>query len=64
MKIVTLAERTADCHVDLKEIAHFFGGWNELRKVIDQLEQNDNESAGERSQNEPEAFKGGFADNY
>lgn len=27
---------------DIKEIAHYFGGWTELRKVIEQLEENDN----------------------
>jgi hypothetical protein len=31
---------TKECHADLKEIAFWFGGWSELRKVIDQLEEN------------------------
>ncbi len=34
----------------LKEMAHWYSGWNELRKVIDRLEDNDNEAAYERSQ--------------
>jgi hypothetical protein len=34
---------------DLKEISHYFGGWSELRKVIDELEQNDNEAAYDRA---------------
>jgi len=38
-----------ECKSDLKEIAHFFGGWDELRKVIDGLEDNDNEAAYERA---------------
>lgn len=33
---------------DIKEAAHWFGGWDELRKLIDQLEENDNEAAAER----------------
>lgn len=33
---------------DLKEIAYWLGGWDELRKVIDKLEYNDNEAAFER----------------
>ena len=38
-----------ECREDLKEIALFYGGWDELRKVIDQLEDNDNEAAWMRS---------------
>jgi hypothetical protein len=33
---------------DLREIAHFYGGWDELRAVIKELEDNDNEAAFER----------------
>lgn len=33
---------------DLREMAHYYGGWDELRKVIDKLEDNDNERAFER----------------
>ncbi len=39
-----------ECEADLKEIAHFYGGWKELRKVIDMLEENENEAAWERQQ--------------
>jgi hypothetical protein len=35
---------------DLREIAHWYGGWDELRKVIDKLENNENEAAYERFQ--------------
>jgi hypothetical protein len=33
---------------DLREIAQFYGGWDELRAVIKELEDNDNEAAFER----------------
>jgi hypothetical protein len=33
---------------DLREIANFYGGWDELRAVIKELEDNDNEAAYER----------------
>ena len=33
---------------DLKEIAHFYGGWDELRKVIDKLDYNEKEADYER----------------
>lgn len=39
------------CEADLKEIAHFYGGWDKLKKVIQNLEDNDNEAAYERMQN-------------
>lgn len=39
-----------ECREDLREIAHFYGGWGELKKVIAQLEDNDNEEAWMRSQ--------------
>lgn len=44
----TVEEIEKECREDLKEIAHFYGGWDELRKIIDQLEDNDNEAAWER----------------
>lgn len=37
---------------DLKEISHYYGGWAELKKVVNQLEDNENEAAFERSQND------------
>lgn len=56
---------TEDCEKDLKEIAHWFGGWGELRKVIDRLEDNENEAAYERyTSGGPDAWSGGFADNH
>lgn len=44
MKPITEDEIKAD----IKENAHFFGGWDEFRKVVAQLEDNDNEAAWER----------------
>lgn len=32
-----------ECREDLVEIASFYGGWDKLRKVINQLEENENE---------------------
>ena len=40
---------------DLKEIAHYFGGWPELRKEIESLEDNDNEAAWERRMSDYDA---------
>lgn len=37
---------------DLKDIKDWFGGWDELKKVVNQLEDNENEAAWERSQND------------
>jgi hypothetical protein len=34
---------------DLEEIAHYLGGWDELRKLIDDLENSDDEAAYERA---------------
>lgn len=58
-----------ECENDLKEIAHFYGGWSELRKIIDRLEEIDNEAKYERwSVNrycgDPDAWEGGIADNH
>ena len=33
---------------DLREMKMYYGDWDALRKVIDQLEDNDNEAAWER----------------
>lgn len=38
-------EISKECEDDLKEIAFWYGGWKELRKVIDRLEENENEAA-------------------
>jgi len=38
----------SECRKDLKEIADFYGGWRELREVIDSLQQNEAEAAWER----------------
>ena len=42
---------TNDFESEVKEFAHWLGGWNELRKVIDQLEDNDQEAAFDRAMN-------------
>ena len=47
----TPQEITAINHADLREIAHYFGGWPTLRLVIDELEALDIEAANERFQN-------------
>lgn len=36
---------------EVKEIAHYLGGWDALRELINTLEQNDNEAMGERYMN-------------
>lgn len=41
-----------EIEAELKEAAHFYGGWKELRAVINMLEDNENEAAWERSQND------------
>ena len=46
----THEELEKEIETDLKEFAFFYGDWNELRKVIDRLEDNENEAAWERSQ--------------
>lgn len=37
-----------EIRAELKEAAFFYGGWDELRKVIKELEDNDKEAAWER----------------
>ena len=41
-------EITAELTYAIKEAAHWFGGWDELRKIIADLEDNDNEAAFQR----------------
>jgi hypothetical protein len=43
-----LEQQELDNRADLREIASFYGGWDELRAVIKELEDNDNEAAHER----------------
>ena len=62
-------ESEKECETDLKEIAHFYGGWDELKKVIDRLQDNANEAAFDRWAVErycgsPDAWDGGIADNH
>ncbi len=44
---------------DLREMAHYYGSWDELKKVIAQLEDSDNEP-----REDSDAWSGGFADNH
>lgn len=61
----TTEQITEECRADLKEIAHWFGGFDELRKVIDELEEEANEAAYYRATSGPaDAWSGGFADNH
>lgn len=48
----------------LNEMAHFYGGWEGLQKVVQNLKDNADEEAGERAMNEHDAWSGGFADNH
>lgn len=41
---------------ELKETAHYYGGWDKLREVIKQLEDNDNEAAYDRFVNDGENY--------
>lgn len=34
---------------DLKEMKHFYGSWKEMHRILDELENNENEAAWERS---------------
>jgi hypothetical protein len=36
---------------NIKDAAHWLGGWDELRKLVDMLQENEAESQFERSQN-------------
>lgn len=50
---------------ELKELKHYYGSWDELRKVIDILEENENEETYERhTSGGSDAWSGGFADNH
>lgn len=55
-------KQTNSIYDDLREIKHFFGGWDELREIIKVLEQEDNEAAYERRNGD--AWEGGIADNH
>lgn len=35
---------------DLREMAHYYGGWDELIKIIDNMKERDNEAAYDRQQ--------------
>lgn len=56
---------TDGIEADLKEAAHWFGGWDKLREVIARLEENENEAAAERYYSGgSDAWSGGFAENH
>lgn len=48
-----------EIHEELKEAAHWYGGWKELRKVIDMLEDNEAEAAWQRQQERD--LEGGYS---
>jgi hypothetical protein len=60
---MTKEEQEKQNHYDLREMALYYGSWDELRKVISQLEGNDNEAAYERPY-VGEAWSGGIAENH
>lgn len=62
--IRTLGEVKNDIYDDLREMAFFFGGWDELRNIITILEQEDQEAAFERSQERKYEGDGNFAANH
>lgn len=45
---LTREEQEQVNETDLKEIAHYYGGWENLKAVIKRLEEGDNEAAAER----------------
>ena len=53
---MTKEEIENECEAELKEIAACYGGWDELRKVIARLEDNENEAAFERYYSDQENF--------
>lgn len=48
---LTKEEQEARNEYDLKEMKMYYGSWQELRAIIDNLEANENEAAWERAQN-------------
>lgn len=60
-----LEEQIAINHKDLRELRDYYGGWDNLRAVIKDLEDNDNEAAYERrTSGGSDAWSGGFVDNH
>jgi len=54
-----------EIEAELKESAFFLGSWDELRKLINKLEANENEAAHERhTSGGSDAWSGGFAENH
>lgn len=47
---LTKDEQEATNAFDLREMAHYYGGWNKLREVIINLEERDQEAAYDRQQ--------------
>jgi len=45
---MTPEEQEDQNHKDLREIKDYYGSWDDVRKLIDMLEDNDNEAAYER----------------
>ena len=59
------ADILKEIEAELKESAFFLGSWDELRKLIDQIEANQKETAYERhTSGGSNAWSGGFAENH
>jgi hypothetical protein len=57
---MTRKEQEEQNEFDLNEIKHYYGSWDEVRKLIDRMEENEAEAASER-QYEGDGI---FADNH
>jgi len=57
---MTIPQQLAQNEFDLRELKDYYGSWDELRKVIDELEERDWEEYGNRQYE----GDGNFADNH
>ena len=60
---LTTAELEEQNFFDLREMSHFYGSWDDLRKIIAKLEDQDNERAFDRASEPYPSDFAGFADN-
>ena len=61
---LTIAELEEQNLFDLREMKDFYGSWDDLRKLIDKLEDEDNEEAFDRASDPYPSDFAGFADNH
>lgn len=59
-----IQETTNEFEEQMKEFSHWVGGWNELRKVIDRLEEEEEERKWEEYGDRQYEGDGNFADNH